>query len=286
MSIKNLLLLSGGGSWGIFQIKVLKDLLKNKKYDFIYGSSVGALNGYYLSQYPINKQLEGIDNLHNIWMNNKPYNKSNFRMISGFFSNGIYDTTPLKNTIDKFTLPINDNVITPEFKFVVTDSKTFHPKYITNKLHKNNPELYREYLLASASIPIIFPTLTIDNNNYFDGCFSNHLSNLILPYNNHIHIDYITTYTDDSYSRYELEFDFTNGNVISKLNNLVMHMIQKKQNIDYLLFSEKIKNSNNNISFNKYYITKNEKLQGLKNINFYDFNKDIFIKIYNLDYRV
>ena len=49
MSIKNLLLLSGGGSWGIFQIKVLKDLLKNKKYDFIYGSSVGALNGYYLS---------------------------------------------------------------------------------------------------------------------------------------------------------------------------------------------------------------------------------------------
>ena len=123
------------------------------------------------------------------------------------------------------------------------------------------------------------------NNNYFDGCFSNHLSNLKLPDYENIHIDYITTYTDNSYSRYDLEFDFTNGNVISKLNNLVMHMIQKKQNLDYLLFVERMKNSNN-ISLNKYYIIKNEKLLLLKDINFYDFNKDIFLSIYDLDYRM
>ena len=46
-----------------------------------------------------------------------------------------------------------------------------------------------------------------------------------------------------------------------------------------------MKNSNN-ISLNKYYIIKNEKLLLLKDINFYDFNKDIFLSIYDLDYRM
>ena len=68
-----------------------------------------------------------------------------------------------------------------------------------------------------------------------------------------------------------------------------MHMIQKKQNLDYLLFVERMKNNNNNnnnISLNKYYIIKNQQLLLLKDINFYDFNKDIFSSIYDLDYRM
>ena len=92
-------------------------------------------------------------------MNAEPYNKSNFRMLSGFFSNGIYDTSPLKKTIDTLTLEKDTNEILPEFKFVVTDSNTFNPKYITKNVYNNNIDLYKEYLLASASIPIIFPTL-------------------------------------------------------------------------------------------------------------------------------
>jgi len=284
MIIKNGLLLSGGGSWGVFQVKVLKNLLKKKRYDFIYGSSVGALNGYFLSQYPIDSQLTGINDLYNIWYNSDSYTKNSFNMIGGFFSNGIYDNRHLKKTIDDYTINQKKELIYPNFKFVVTQSDTFQPFYVSNSIKENDINVYKNFLLASASIPIIFPTLKIDNINYFDGCFSNHLSNLILP-KGKIHFDYITTYTDDSYSRYELNFDFTNGNLISKSNNLIMHMIQKKQNLDYLLFSEKLKNNNNIVGLNKYYIVKNSKLEELKDINFFDFNSDIFHKIYDLDYR-
>jgi predicted patatin/cPLA2 family phospholipase len=284
MKIKRMLFLSGGGIWGMFQVKVMQNLCSINIYDYIYGSSVGSLNGYHLSQYSKNKQLEGADNLYNYWTNmDRLYKKNQLNIINGIFSKGVYNTKPLETIIDDLTLNKKTYNNLPIFNFPVTSSKNFKPHYV-----KSCDKDVKKYLLAGSSIPLIFPTIKINNNKYFDGCLSNHLSSLDLPLNEtnsdkEIIIDFVTTYVDESFYRFDNTIDYSKNNIIVKINNLLIHLFNNKQSLDFFLFLEKIKLIDKNITLNIYFIKKNKQFKKLSKYNFYDFNPDILDDIYNLN---
>jgi len=62
------LVLSGGGEKGPYQVGALRYLSKHGyEPDIICGTSVGALNGAYLAQYPMGQFHQGVDNLADVW---------------------------------------------------------------------------------------------------------------------------------------------------------------------------------------------------------------------------
>jgi len=160
------LILPGGGVNGCFQAGFLYRLFKDYK-DYIDiervdGISVGALNGICVF-------LEDIEMLKNVWFNIEE--RSDFfighETTSEYWYKGcLYNNSGLRNTVKTYS-----NFVIPEFmpKFncVVQnlDTKSYEYK---NGLDSN----IWEYIIASASPPIITENSKIGNNLYADGCMS------------------------------------------------------------------------------------------------------------------
>lgn len=63
------LVLSGGGPNGVFQVAALRHLVCDlgRRYDRIWGTSVGALNGAYVAQYGLDEQVPAVMELEALW---------------------------------------------------------------------------------------------------------------------------------------------------------------------------------------------------------------------------
>lgn len=163
---RTILSLTGGGSRGAVQVGMLRALIEHKIIpDIILGSSVGALNGVYIAN---NYTKEGIDRLESIWIEAEKRDifKKNTKDIYRGFREGksFLSNDNLKRTIDEFSPSLIEN---SEIKVLINTTKL---KDGSSLLHDKGD--CRKILLASCSLPGIFPPVKINGEDHIDGAVS------------------------------------------------------------------------------------------------------------------
>jgi NTE family protein len=171
------LVLSGGGAKGSFELGVVDYLMNDLKMDFqvICGVSTGALNASMLSQGRGYDGLkEKLEELKKIWFSihsEKDIYKIGVRSLEfGVRSLGlprivsIYDYSPLKDKINKNIKPQNLVSSGKEFRIGVVSLNT--SEYLS--IDQGNPRV-RDFILASTSIPVLFPPVEIKRQLFIDG---------------------------------------------------------------------------------------------------------------------
>jgi predicted patatin/cPLA2 family phospholipase len=157
-------ILPGGGVNGAFQAGFIYKLLKNFKEHIIIeridGISVGALNGLAII-------LEDIEFIKSIWY----YIEDRDSVFNSRSTNteiwntgSIYDSIGLRNIINTHSQFINKEELT-KYNCVVHNCSSKNYQYING----TEPNIC-EFIMASASPPIISPYLKIDDVFYTDGC--------------------------------------------------------------------------------------------------------------------
>lgn len=163
--MKKALILSGGGARGAFQAGVWKYLTEiNWQPDIICGTSVGAINAAAIGS--------GIsaDKLITLWtsFSHSRIFRLNFlkfaaHVISGRKIKPMLDTGPLADIIEG---NINIQLLrTSRIKIVISavNLTTGHLEFFSGK------QIQPELLLASGSMPLIFPWQTFQGTPYWDG---------------------------------------------------------------------------------------------------------------------
>lgn len=155
------LVLGGGSAKGFAHIGVLKALEKQGIIpDLIVGTSMGALvGGFYASGKTIN-EIEGYaTNFNNI---------GSFSLISTLFKDNILNISKVKNILDKQLGKKTHEDCKIKFVSIATEmSKGVECRFSSG--------LLKDSILASISIPGIFPRLKIGNGIYCDGGIVNNL---------------------------------------------------------------------------------------------------------------
>jgi len=157
--MKTGLVLSGGGSKGAFQVGALDYLMRreNVVFDFVSGVSTGSLQGAMVAQ-------NQLTNLAKIWFNLKKntdiYNTGYIRLLWGGYP---YSFNGMETLLKKYLKKTYD------IPFMVGIVSLETGKYYSFK----NPNI--EMVLASCSIPILFPPRYIDilRENCVDGGIRN-----------------------------------------------------------------------------------------------------------------
>ncbi|HEV7691045.1 MAG TPA: patatin-like phospholipase family protein [Hyphomonadaceae bacterium] len=167
----DILALSGGGAGGAYGAGVLTGLTKagtRPKYEIVTGVSTGALIATFAFLGP-----EYDDKLTEAFRGKSTTNVLKSRGLGSLFSTSFYDGAPLKALIDKFiTDEMIDRVgaesITGRMLLVATtnldreETTLWNMTAIASKGGADAHNLYRKVLLASSSIPGVFPPVLID----------------------------------------------------------------------------------------------------------------------------
>lgn len=175
----DILAFTGGGSYGAVEIGILDSLISNNKipnhFDVVTGISAGGLNAAFLSYYP--NISHAIPDLKEIMINlntTNVYHKDYFNIFNRW---SLYNNKPLENTIR--------NIITNKLQLIIMSENDKKNKKDTTTLigatninqevldvfEYNNLEFNKQIdvLMATTSIPIIFPPREIDGKLYIDG---------------------------------------------------------------------------------------------------------------------
>lgn len=159
--------LSGGGSHGSFQggvINKLHDMGKN--WDIITGISAGSLNGMMLGLFEPDNQQKAVDLIKTVWLN-----------IS---TSDVYEWywNPLKHQSLLNNSPLNQTVNTIAKKYggvakrnIIIGSVNLNTGFLRlfNETEFSSPSRTSNIVMASSSIPVIFPPRYLDNEYYVDG---------------------------------------------------------------------------------------------------------------------
>jgi len=165
------LVLSGGGARGAFQVGMLEELVVHKKLDFhvIRGVSVGALNGAILAQAPMEggrsqQNLAGVvKQLVHLWIKDIKGNHSVYSDRAGWIgvvagADSLYSFKPLENLIKKYVKPARFKTSKRDFKVgTVSLVKGTYQEWDSKKAG------FLQRIIASASIPAVFPFIDIKN---------------------------------------------------------------------------------------------------------------------------
>ena len=180
----NLLALSGGGSFGMVEVGILKSLYdKNQipsEFDVISGISAGGLNAGFLSYY--NDTERGILDLYDVYAklkNNKVYEMELLKILKNW---SIYSTAPLKETLKKIIdEKIIDNGHTP---YTIIGASNVYTEHL-DIYHFNSmaPKDRVGLLLSTSAIPVVFPPQHFNGSLYVDGgVISNEIIYQLLQY--------------------------------------------------------------------------------------------------------
>ncbi|MEH2170382.1 MAG: patatin-like phospholipase family protein [Nostoc sp.] len=183
------LVLAGGGAKGAYQVGVLKYLSEELNFvpDMIAGTSIGALNGAFLASHqPFNK---AVSRLEEIWddiaigkiniLQRKP-------ILESLRSLSIYDPDPIKELLEE---KVTQDALQQGIPLWVTVYLAAQPlpflNYLEYYLHSFQDEIPQKVewrsvrdvdadtmynsILASAAIPLVFPSWNIDSQSYVDG---------------------------------------------------------------------------------------------------------------------
>ena len=187
------LVLSGGGAKGAFEVGALWHLIKHRKCDFqdISGVSVGALNGAILAQAPraidpqesLANMCNAVEKLRSFWLElrgNEDVYTTRFLGTLGFilFSRkSMYDSSPL---IYRLTQTVDPSEIADKgrsFRVGIVSMRDgvyyeVQPtgETASKECHANRNEKFLTAILASASMPVFFPTPFIRNVQDMSAC--------------------------------------------------------------------------------------------------------------------
>ena len=156
------LVLGGGAAKGYAHIGVLKVLEKHGiKPDLIVGTSMGALiGGMYAAGMPINEMKNVAENFNSI---------GSFSIISTLFKGNLINTKKVNKLLEKkFNGKKHEDCDIP-FVAVATELNTGKEMHFSSGLMS-------ESVMASISIPGVFPYVKLGENLYCDGGLLNNLA--------------------------------------------------------------------------------------------------------------
>lgn len=212
MSQKTALILSGGGARGAYQVGVLKglaEILESKKmktnpFQILSGVSAGAINTAKLASCPDDFSTS-VEKLIYLWsqLKSDQVYKTNlfsldlfsiakiFKDRSSLSFNALLDTTPLKKLLEEHIdfKQIAQNIKDKKYESVIITANNYHHQAAVSFIDKQSgikksawhdsrrvPEyttLDVEHVMASAAIPVLFPPININGDDYGDGCVRN-----------------------------------------------------------------------------------------------------------------
>jgi len=162
--------LSGGGAKGAFQAGALR-WLKEQGYSYhaVAGVSVGALNGAFVA-------ARKVVALHTIWeriTQSDVYRKKKWYELAWEFAkwkmgiggpvDAVYDNGALAELIARNIMP-SDIKLALEIGRVDIDTGKYH-----SGLYGHDVAKFHKVLLASTSIPVVWPPVRIENEPFVDG---------------------------------------------------------------------------------------------------------------------
>ncbi|KTD26963.1 patatin family protein [Legionella israelensis] len=199
------LYLAGGGARGAYQVGVLKAIdhilqVKSLPFNVVSGVSVGSINAIVLAENAQNFPA-AVEKLNHLWSEircQQIYNASNYELSKSVLRNlstmiikqrqagHLLNTQPLRRFIsDNVDLNlINENIANQHLETIEiitncyethqtisfynhgdTNFEDWHyPRHSSKKV-----QLQTEHILASAALPLFFPTVNIDGQHYGDG---------------------------------------------------------------------------------------------------------------------
>jgi predicted acylesterase/phospholipase RssA len=175
--MKKALVLSGGGVFGAYQVGVLQHLIEDEKndYDVFLGSSVGALNATYLSQFKHGDSQKSIIGLRNLWLNEIRDSSSIYRnwlipYLPALWKGSLYDSSPLRSLVKKH---VKQQLLASSGKKLIIGATN-----VTNDSYDvvdQNDEKILDWVLASSAYPAILTPIKINGSLYVDAGVQNNL---------------------------------------------------------------------------------------------------------------
>src|SRR5262245_34911937 len=170
------LVLSGGGSRGAFQLGAADYLVNERGLDFqvIAGVSTGSLNAILMAQ---GAGLEGLKSslgeLRSLWFgirSDRDIYSPRFlgKLLVLFGKKSVYSTRPLAELIARHVSPERLRASGKELRIGAVSLGTGEYRVVD----QDNPRI-RDWALASASIPLVFPPVTIGDETVLDGGIRN-----------------------------------------------------------------------------------------------------------------
>lgn len=155
------LVLGGGAAKGYAHVGILKVLEKNNiRPDLIVGTSMGALVGGMYASGKTPQQLEEIASKFN--------SMGNFSLISTLFKGNVLNISKVKELLKKELGDKKFEECQIPFVAVATELNT-------GKEYHFKEGLLKDGIMASISIPGVFPSVKIGDNTYCDGGMLNNL---------------------------------------------------------------------------------------------------------------
>jgi|YelNatPaOPRAMG01_1025707.scaffolds.fasta_scaffold54545_2 predicted acylesterase/phospholipase RssA len=178
--MKTCFIFAGGGARGAVQVGQLRALIENNILpNYLIGVSVGALNAAKITETTndLSKEsfLKSVSQLENVWSNidtrKKIYKLNNWQQIIRLKTDSLLTLDPLKNLI----LSIDGKkIINSPLKLdiIVSTANSAYEEIFSNRQNNIDEETIKMAILASASIPGLFPLVEINGKKYFDGSFT------------------------------------------------------------------------------------------------------------------
>jgi NTE family protein len=176
------IVLSGGGAKGAFQIGVLEVLIleARRDYDVFCGVSVGSLHAAYLAQAEVPhppddaKSLENLGRafaqLRGIWLERIGGNASVYRRrfagVAGVLggADSVYDPRPLRELLAATLRPERLRRSGRALRIQHVSLETGELRTVS----QDDPRVV-DYVLASSSMPFLFPPVEVDGEHLVDG---------------------------------------------------------------------------------------------------------------------
>ncbi len=161
---------SGGASLGALQVGMIKAVFEEGlRPDFMVGTSAGAINAAWLAEDFSNERISELENIWKMLRTHDVFPGVLWHSLTGVFTdlNFLASSSKILNLIEK-NLQKDYRRLKIPAHFIATDLLTGAPVTLSmGDLHQN--------VLASAAIPGIFPSVTIDGRVLVDGALSSHI---------------------------------------------------------------------------------------------------------------
>lgn len=169
---KKALVLSGGGGRGAYHVGVLRFLEEHEWFpDIVVGTSIGAVNG---------AAIASGHNAYSLWslwqrLETKHVQKVNLNPITGNF---LLDTAPLRETLQREGWVnfdrINSDQSSVHLRVTATEVATGQLHVFGNSQdiypsHMRREPIGLDHIIASCSIPIVYPATQLHDTLYWDG---------------------------------------------------------------------------------------------------------------------
>ncbi len=169
---RNALVLSGGGGRGAYHVGVLRFLEEHEWFPgIVAGTSIGAVNGAAIASGHTARSLWAL------WrqLSTSNVQKTNWNVLG---SNYLLDTSPLRETLQRNGWidfdRLNSDEAAVHLRITATEISTGHLNVFGNSPDKYPSRMQQEplgldHVIASCSIPIVYPATPLHDTLYWDG---------------------------------------------------------------------------------------------------------------------